>query len=119
MRVSFPRLAAAALLGAVAVLPAGCAGHGDVYGRGHLTWTSYPIYGWYDNYYGAFYDGYWGIDGYFWFRLTPQERFRRDERRHFRREEQHGDPRFQRFDRQLQPPPHGTPMPKFPRDHRN
>lgn len=119
MSISFSRVAAAALLGAVAVLPAGCASNGDVYGSGHLVWKSYPTYGWYDSYYGSFYDGYWGVDNYFWFRLTPQDRFRRDERRHFRRENQYGDPRFQRFERQMQPPPHGTRMPKFPRDHRN
>ena len=117
MRYSVKRIVAATLLGAAMVLPAGCSTY--VYGRGQFVWTSYPAVGWYDGYYGSFYDGYWGTDGYFWFRLTLTEPFRRDERRHFRRENQYGDPRFQRFERVMQPPPHGTRLPNFPRNHRN
>jgi hypothetical protein len=104
-------LAAALALAAAATLPAACTG--DVYGRGVMTWSSYPYYGYYDGFYGPFYDGYWGTDGFFWYRLSRDgDRYRRDDAHHFRRE----DPRYQRFDRQMQPPPNGTRMPNYPRD---
>ena len=106
--------AAALALAVAATLPAACSD--DVYGRGGLTWSSYPYYGWYDNYYGDFYDGYWGSDGYFWYRLSPTDwRYRRDERRHFRRDNRPYDPHYRRFDRRLDPPRRGTRMPHYPR----
>jgi len=100
-----------------ATLTSGCAD--DIYGRGGLTWSSHPYYGWYDNYYGPFYDGYWGTDGYFWFRLHEGEgRFRRDESRHFRRENSSGSDRFHRFEGTMQPPRDGARMPRFPQQSR-
>ncbi len=39
-------IAAALALAVAATLPAACSN--DVYGRGGLTWSSYPYYGWYD-----------------------------------------------------------------------
>ena len=105
---------AAIALGVTATLPAACAD--DVYGRGIISWSSYPYYGWYNGYYGPFYDGYWGTDGYYYFRLSAAERrYRRDRARHFRREAVRNDRRFRRFERTLQPPPRGTRMPNFPR----
>lgn len=107
------RMVAALALGVVAAVPAGCAD--DMYGRGAVSWSSYPYYGWYDNYYGSFYDGYWGTNGYFWFRRSPEaKRYRRDSARHFRRENMERDPRFRRFERTLAPPRRGTRMPNFP-----
>ena len=107
-------IAAAITLAIAATLPAAC--HHDVYGRGALVWSSYPYYGWYDGYYGTFHDGYWGTDGYFWYRMTPQERrYRKDERRHFRRENRDGNPAYKRFDRRMNPPRDGTRMPNYPR----
>jgi len=111
MKHTFSSLA----LALAATLPAACVN--DVYGRGALTWSSYPYVGWYNDYYGSFYDGYWGTDGYFWFRLDAVERrYRRDKERHFRREATRSDRRFKRFERNLRPPPNGTRMPNFPRD---
>lgn len=105
---------AAIALAFVATLPSACAG--DTYGRGIVSWTSYPYHGWYNGFYGPFHDGYWGTDGYFYFRLLAEDRFyRRDRARHFRREAVHGNSAFRRFDRNLTPPPRGTRMPSFPR----
>ena len=88
-----------------------------VYGRGVMTWSSHPDYGWYDSYYGPFHDGYWGTDGLFWFRLNDRDRdYRPDRDRHFRHDNDRADPRFQRFDRSMTPPPRGTPMPRFPKE---
>ncbi|MGQ7829451.1 hypothetical protein [Altererythrobacter sp. Z27] len=114
------KILAAAALALALTLPAGCAD--DIYGRGSLTWSSHPYYGWYDGYYGDFYDGYWGTDGFFWFRLAPHEnRYRVDRERHFRSREVTGQPHYKRFERNLQPPPRGTRMPNFPnrRDRRD
>ena len=105
---------AAIALAFVATLPSACTG--DTYGRGIVSWTSYPYHGWYNGFYGPFHDGYWGTDGYFYFRLLAEDRFyRRDRARHFRREAVHGNSAFRRFDRNLTPPPRGTRMPNFPR----
>lgn len=106
--------AAALALAVAATLPAAC--DDDVYGRGSLTWSSYPYYGWYDDYYGAFHDGYWGTDGYFWYRLSPDHRrYVRDDRGHFRRDNRNDDRRYRRFERRMDPPRDGTKMPNYPR----
>lgn len=107
------RTVAAIALGLAATLPSACAN--DIYGRGVVSWSSYPYYGWYDGFYGPFYDGYWGTDGFFYFRLTIGDTvFRRDRERHFRREAVRNNARFQRFERTFSPPPRGTRMPNFP-----
>ncbi|WP_157081191.1 hypothetical protein [Novosphingobium naphthalenivorans] len=87
----------------------------DGYGS-HVSvgWSTYPYYGWYDDFYGPIYDGYWA-DNIFYYRLSPQDRaFRRGDPQHFRREEMRpAEPRFKRFEGTLRPPEQGTRMPRF------
>ncbi|MHB8530115.1 MAG: hypothetical protein ACYC8V_11470 [Caulobacteraceae bacterium] len=87
--IKFAPLIAAA--GALALV-AGCADYYGDYGDygpgpgyyGPVAPVAYD--GYYDDYYGPFYDGYWGADGFFYYRNSDRDQWRRDTGHHFAHE---------------------------------
>lgn len=71
------------MVSTAAALFAGCADYG-YYGSGPVADVEYD--GYYDGYYGPIYDGYWGDSGVFFYRTSPEGRFRRGDVTHFRHE---------------------------------
>jgi hypothetical protein len=68
---------------AALLLLGGCAGHD--YGPIDTRYEA-----WYDYHYGPLFAGYWGRDGAFYYRTSPDGRFRRDSGGHVVRTERPG-----------------------------